>query len=255
MIVRNASSVIRRLSLLALAAVLPVLSCKETPVVVPVATTVQVSPSSATLIALGTTTQFAAVVLDQNGQTMATEPIIWAVGAPSVASVDANGLATAIGVGVTTVTATAGSVSQTAALSVEQRVASVAVTPTAETVEEGETVQLVATAMDANNRPVASPMFSWTSSRPTVATVGPTGLVQARSGGTSIISATSGGVTASATVTVEESGITSLTVTPASSTLQVGDTVRLSAVAATATGRWCRASPQPGPPVRPRWPP
>ena len=71
--IRNVLSATRRLPLWAFLAALPVLSCEET-VVAPIASTVQISPATATLTALGQTTQFAAVVLDQNGLNMPASP-------------------------------------------------------------------------------------------------------------------------------------------------------------------------------------
>ena len=226
--IRNVLSATRRPALVALLAVLPVLSCEEA-VVTPIATTMQISPATATLTALGQTTQFAAVILDQNGQTMTGEPVIWSTGNGAVAGVDANGLVTAVSVGITTVTAQAGTANATAPVTVEQRVTAVAVTPTDATLEEDEQLQMLASATDANGRPVADPRFQWTSSRSAVAVVNPQGLVTARSPGDTRISATSGGVIGSASVTVEDAGVATVTVTPATATVRIGATVQLAA--------------------------
>ena len=74
----------------------------------PRATTVEVTPATAELTALGETVRFAAQVLDQNGQTMAGAAVAWSSGDASVATVDAGGLATAVGNGTTKITATSG---------------------------------------------------------------------------------------------------------------------------------------------------
>ena len=158
--------------------------------------------------------------------------MIWSTGSGAIAGVDANGLVTAVSVGSTTVTAIAGGASASAPVVVEQRVNAVALTPTDVTIEEDEQVQILASATDANGHAITNPMFRWTSSRTSVASVSQNGLVTAMSAGETRISATSGGVIGSASVTVEDAGLATLTVTPAASTVRIGETVQL-----TATGR------------------
>ena len=136
--------------------VMLVLSCGDgavepAPPPVPVATTVTVSPGSAALSALEETTRFTAEVRDQNGQVMAGTTVAWASSDASVAAVDASGLVTAAANGSATITATAGSVSGTAAVTVAQVVSVVGVSPGTDTlVAFGDTVRLVAEATDAN---------------------------------------------------------------------------------------------------------
>ena len=84
----------------------------------PVPTTVSVTPSTAELSVLGATVQLAAEVRDQAGHAMPGAPVSWASGDESVATVDASGLVTAVANGTTTVTATAGSASGTAMVTV-----------------------------------------------------------------------------------------------------------------------------------------
>ena len=82
------------------------------------ATTVTINPGSAALSALGETARFTAEVRDQNGQVMAEAAVAWASSDASIATVDASGVATAAGNGSATITATSGSVSGTAAVTV-----------------------------------------------------------------------------------------------------------------------------------------
>ena len=77
-------------------------------------TTVTVTPATAELTALAETVQLRAEVRDQNGQVMAGASVTWASNATAVATVNASGLVTAVGNGTATITATAGSVSGTA---------------------------------------------------------------------------------------------------------------------------------------------
>jgi len=86
----------------------------------PVATTVTVNPASAALSALGETARFTAEVRDQNGQVMAGASVAWASSDASVATVDASGVATAASNGSVTITATSGSASGTAAVTVAE---------------------------------------------------------------------------------------------------------------------------------------
>lgn len=85
---------------------------------VPTATSVQITPASDTIEAIGFTLQLSAQVLDQNGHVMAGKSISWSSGAPTVVSVSAGGLATALSEGTATITATSGSVNGSAAISV-----------------------------------------------------------------------------------------------------------------------------------------
>ncbi|MCY3676349.1 MAG: Ig-like domain-containing protein [Gemmatimonadetes bacterium] len=84
----------------------------------PVATTVTVTPATATLTAFEETVRFTAEVRDQNGQVMTGATVAWTSSDPSVAAVDASGQATAVANGSATITATAGSASGTAAVTV-----------------------------------------------------------------------------------------------------------------------------------------
>ena len=84
----------------------------------PRATTVAVTPATAELMALGATVRFSAEVRDQNGQVMAGAAVAWSSGDGSVATVDASGLATAVGNGTATITAAAGSAQGTARITV-----------------------------------------------------------------------------------------------------------------------------------------
>jgi len=86
----------------------------------PRATTVIISPPRAELTALGETLQLAAQVRDQNGQAMAAVTVTWSTGNAAVATVDASGLVTAVGDGTATISATAGSASGSAEITVDQ---------------------------------------------------------------------------------------------------------------------------------------
>ena len=79
--------------------------------------------ATAELTALGATVQLTAEVRDQNASVMAGVTITWTSSAVGVATVDAAGLVTAAGNGTATITASAGSASGSAVVTVVQSVA------------------------------------------------------------------------------------------------------------------------------------
>ncbi len=166
-------------------------------------TTVAVSPATAEVTALGGTVQLTAEVRDQNARVMAGATVTWSSSDTSVATVDAPGLVTAAGNGTATITASAGSASGSAVVTVMQSVASVEVSPaTAELNALGATVQLTAEAFDENGDVVAGAEFSWESSDTAIATVDASGLVTGVGAGMARITASAGGGQGTAEITV-----------------------------------------------------
>ena len=165
-------------------------------------TTVAVTPANAELTALGETMRFSAEVRDQNGQVMAGAAVTWSSSDDSVATVDASGLATAMGNGTATITAAAGSASGSAIAVVMQSADSVTVSPAADTIAIGDTVRLAAKAFDANGQRVEGAEFKWTSSDESVATVDTSGLVRGITEGTASTTATAGSAEGTARITV-----------------------------------------------------
>ena len=169
-------------------------------------TTVTVSPATADLTALGATVQLSAEVRDQNARVMAGATVTWSSGDTSVATVDVSGLVTAASNGTATITASAGSASGSAVVTVTQSVATVEVSPaTAELTALGATVQLTAEAFDGNGHAVAGAEFSWESSDVAIATVDAGGLVTGVAEGVATITASAGSASGSAVVTVTQS--------------------------------------------------
>ena len=225
--------------------VMLVLSCGDgtvepAPPPAPVATTLTVSPGSAALSALGETTRFTAEVRDQNGQVMAGAAVAWASSDASVATVDASGLVTAAANGSATMTATAGSVSGTAGVTVTQLVSAVAVSPAADTlVAFGDTTRLVAEATDRNGHAVATVTeFEWSSSDTLVAWVDESGLVESLAEGATVVAATASGVTGEAQLSVVPPLPTTITVSPDTvGFTALGQTVQLAAEVRDQSGR------------------
>jgi uncharacterized protein YjdB len=78
---------------------------------------VVVDPESVSLGALGATAQLSATVEDANGHPVSA-PVTWTSSAPDVASVDQDGLVTAVGDGTATITASSGGKTGSAAVTV-----------------------------------------------------------------------------------------------------------------------------------------
>lgn len=81
--------------------------------------------------------------------------------------------------------------------------ASVTVTPPTNALVTGDSVQLAATAKDANGNDISNATFTWTSSDSGVAPVSASGMVSAFLPGSATITATSGGVSGDAQVTID----------------------------------------------------
>ena len=141
----------------------------ELTVVAPAPTAIAVTPDTVALTALGQTVQLAAEVLDQAGRVMEGEPVSWASGDTMVATVDGSGLVGAAANGAATITATAGSASGEAVVTVMQSAGSVVVSPAAAAVPLADTVRLTAEVFDENGHRVAGAEFSWSSSDVSVA--------------------------------------------------------------------------------------
>ena len=161
------------------------------------------APATAELAALEATAQFTAEVRDQRGQSMAGAAVAWSSSDPAVATVDNAGLVTAVDNGQATLTATSGQASSGAQITVEQSVASVEVTPPADTLLSRDTLRVVAAAADANGHAVADADFEWSSSDTLVALVDGAGLVTAAGPGQAEVSARVGETGAAARITVD----------------------------------------------------
>ena len=164
--------------------------------------TVAVAPATVQLNALGATEQLTAEVRDQNGNAMAEAAVSWASSAAAVATVSVSGLVTGVGEGMATITASAGNVSGSAVVTVMQPVASVEVSPSADTIGLGSTLQLAAEGFDENGDAVESVQFSWESSDIAIATVDASGLVTGVAVGAATITASAGSGQGTAEITV-----------------------------------------------------
>jgi YVTN family beta-propeller protein len=170
---------------------------------------ITLTPPLATLTSL-TTQQFIAVAEDAFNNPLNPQPLItWGSTAGGVATVDGAGLASAVGAGTTTISATVGAVSAQATLHVVLNLDNILVTPASPTLTLlGTPQQFTAVARDAGNNPLpVQPTFTWTSSDTTVAIVDATGQAGAGGNGGTTITVTAegfGGVQGTATLTVND---------------------------------------------------
>ncbi len=163
---------------------------------------VTVTPSTATLFPAGTV-QLAGALADAQGNRVFFRQVTWSSDKPGVATVSTSGLVTAVVPGSATVTASSGGKSGSAAVSVLVPIASVTVTPPTDTIAPGASVQFTATPRDAAGNPLTGRAVTWSSTNPTAASLGGTGLALGGSaGGVTTIIASSEGVTGRARLTV-----------------------------------------------------
>ncbi len=170
----------------------------------PVASIILAAPPQA-LAAFGETAQLSAVAKDARGGTVSGVAFSWTSSAPNVATV-AGGTITAVGNGTSTITVTGNAVSATVQVTVQQRVAQLAVAFTADTLGAlGDTARANASAQDGRgNAMTATATITWLSSNPSVVTVDATGLLTALAEGSASIRATHETSTGERTVHVRQ---------------------------------------------------
>ena len=170
-----------------------------------VPTSIVITPSASTLTSIGQTVRLTAVVHDQNGQPMPGANVTWSSGNGSVATVNAQGLVTAVGNGSTQITARSGNATASVAVTVAQSATHISVMPESATLMSiGATIQLAATVLDQNDQPVSGAVVTWTSSDESVATVSAQGLVTAVGNGSAMITARTESISITIPITVED---------------------------------------------------
>ena len=153
--------------------------------------------------------------------------VVWSSSDYTVASVDSEGMVTALSVGEGVITAQCGDVSATCTVNVSPIPAeSITLNITDTTLRVGEDVTLTATVFpeDATDKRV-----EWISSDENIVSVDAFGRIIALGLGTTTITAKCGDVTASCTVTVVPIPVEILTINTSRETLKVGESVTLMA--------------------------
>lgn len=204
----------------------------------PVAT-VTISMAS-TALTLGQTSQATATPRDSSGNALTGRAISWATGSTAVATVDANGLVTATGIGTTTILATSegksGSIDVNVSAEPPPPVATVTVSLVTSSLLVGQTTQASAVARDSSGSVLTGRSVTWSSASTSVATVDPSGLVTATGVGTTLITATSEGKSGSTSVSVSVVPVSAVTVVLGAPSIAVGETTLASATLQDASG-------------------
>ncbi len=207
-------------------------------VTLPVLQSITVAPANPS-IARGNTQQFTATGNYSAGPPQdLTASVMWTSNTTSVATINTSGLASGVGQGSSTITATLGSVSGTANLTVTAAVlTSISITPsTLQTINSGQTEQYTATGhySDTSTRNITNSV-NWQSDNTSVATINASGLATgvATVSGTANIHATDPSTainsnTAQLTVTVV--ALQSIVVTPGTPSVSQGSTQQFVAI-------------------------
>ncbi|MCK9306508.1 MAG: Ig-like domain-containing protein [Methanoculleus sp.] len=196
----------------------------------PVLESIRITPSGATL-AIGDTPRFIVTARDQDGAVMTGVNVTWTSSEPTVGTIDADGVFTALAEGTADVTATAENVTATATITVisnEPALASIAIAPSAITLGSGETATFTATALDQFGTDMTDTEITWTSSDETVGTIDADGVFSAVADGMTTITAAAGNITGTAAVTVTTAS-SGVAVSPSAITLDIGGSQQFTA--------------------------
>ena len=206
--------------------------------------------ASADTVTAGDSETFIATPRDAQGNPLSGRSVTWAVGDSSIARVEHTVLQTALvralHQGTTTITAMSEGKSASAQLVVTAPppVASVSVTPPADTVVVGEdSVFFSATLRDAQGRQLSGRIVTWTISDTSIARIvssyGPYAAFRPVKAGSAVVTATSEGKSGTAQlVVIAPPPVASVTVSPPNDTARVGeDSVNFSATLRDAQGR------------------
>jgi hypothetical protein len=191
-----------------------------------------VTPAMSTISPTGTVALTATGMFSDGSTLDITDSVTWSSSPAGVVSVSnaagSAGVATALGVGTATVTATSGLVSGAAKVVVSPAtLLKIAISPSSTGVPVGATAQLTAQGgySDGTVRDITN-QVAWASSDDSVATVanapGPAGTVTGVKPGMVGITATLDGVVGNATVGVLSATLQTITVAPANATLTAG---------------------------------
>ena len=188
---------------------------------------IELTPASETL-SVGQTLQLVATPKDAMGNTLTGRTLTWMATNPAVAKVDMNGLVTAEGAGLGRIQVQSEGKIAEAAITVQNPVASVVVSPMMPSLQDGEQLQFTAQTLSSNG----SDLFrnvSWSTDNTNIATIDPTGLLTAHRPGSVKVLATSEMVVGEADLTVTPKPVDSVSVVPEVVVLFLNDTTQLTA--------------------------
>ena len=191
-------------------------------------------PGTVTMVAQQTL-QFSAVLTDAAGNVLTGQTVGWSSTSPTVASITATGLVTAVAPGVATITATEVSTGRTATavITVLPRVATSTISPSNPSFFQGQSLQLNVAFFDAGGTSLMGRPTIWQSASPNIASIGrSSGLVTGVAPGTATIVAIDSlsGYAANTSVTVV-APVASVVVSPPTTTLAIAASQQFTASA------------------------
>jgi len=213
--------------------------CGSTPVTVgpPALLSIAVTPANST-VPSGYSVHFSAVGSYTDGSTQSlTNSATWNSSSNTV-TITPAGLATGWDLGVFSITATVGSITGTATLTVSPAVmVSLSLNPTSLFMSVGTTLplQVIGNMSDGSTPALDGGNVSWSVGGPPIATVDGFGNVTALQNGTTSVVAQSGGFTATANVTIAP--VASVQIIPAAISMAAGTSTQLHAIATLSDGR------------------
>ena len=218
-------------------------------VTLPPVTNVTVNPSSAQEMTVGDTLSFTATARAANGTERDDVSITWTSSDTDVVSITSAGVATAVSAGMATIRATADGVSSSpVAITVVEppppppMVATVTVSPTDPSIEEGQTQQFEAMAMTDDGMAIPDAIITWMSSDDGVVTIDADGLATGVSAGEATITATADGISGTTMLTVTEPPpppppvVATVSVSPPMASIEEGGMQHFEAMAMTEEG-------------------
>jgi len=193
---------------------------------------IAVTPDDGTLNT-GATQQFTATGTYSDSSTQnITSQVTWDSSNDSYATISSGGLATGVGAGEATISATLGEISGNTTLTVNAvTLVSIAITPNTPSIYAGHTQQFTATGTysDSSTGNITS-QVTWSSNHTEYATITSSGgLATGVAAGNATITATLGEVSDTEVLTVNAVTLSSIAVTPASPSIAVGATQQFTA--------------------------
>ncbi|MEP6765015.1 MAG: Ig-like domain-containing protein, partial [Gemmatimonadaceae bacterium] len=189
--------------------------------------TVFVSPAQSS-ITVGQSFKLQVLITGDDGTLLTGRPIEYTSGNGGIAQVSADGTVTGVSQGTTVITVSSEGRSGTASITVgASPIATVRINPETGNLLIGTSQKLTPVLLDASNNVLPQRPVVWLSGAPTIATVAIDGTVNAIGVGTAIIFATIEGKIAQATINVREIAVSSVTLSPAATTMIVGDALDL----------------------------
>jgi uncharacterized protein YjdB len=188
-----------------------------------------VSPANP-IVALGDDERFVAIGVFANGTRQdLTSTVTWGSAHPEIAPIDQSGKASAKKPGTTAITASSGSITASATLTVPQlAVISIAINAPSLSVPKGNTEQLsaIGTYVDGSTKDITSNV-TWASSAPGIVAANAGGSITGAAAGTATITASSGVIRGAEQITVAQPSLVSLAISPSNPSVVKGGTQQL----------------------------